>query len=390
MKSYKFLIFLFTSIILSASTLNAKQKVAISTNGLGDFLIAPMYIAKDDVCTKIKIFNTNEKSSVLAKVVFREQISAKEVNLPIALSPGDVWDATICEVAGKVYLTSTDDSNHSFVKEVLRTGKDLNQHSFDAGYNDVDFRKGYVEVYPIAQFDELSIKKVDKSILFKRWDILATGDITHPFLRKLKKTGVDENSLGGSVLFQVDKKTTASINMSAFKNTHSKQVVGQPLVYSQKANPSELLDKNSKKEILELLQSKKVSFAYENYGYDQYLNFAFPFGYKTKQTRSLEVVIRDRSENKSIAETIIFSPKPTTRKYSIKNELSIIPVRELVELSGDTSKFKEGMIQIKEITNMTNVQLGKNKTSSLIPTYMTTLKDIKEDIVNTIVQIPAQ
>ena len=110
-------------------SLAVADNVSLSADQTGDFLIAPLYVAKGNVCSEIKVFNTNEKSSILAKVAFREQISSQEVDLPIFLSPGDVWSGTVCNENGKVVLRSSDDSNHPLAYNVLVNGKDLGAQS---------------------------------------------------------------------------------------------------------------------------------------------------------------------------------------------------------------------------------------------------------------------
>ena len=187
-----------TALITCAlATSSNADKVKIATDGTGDFLLAPLYIAKDDICSVVKVFNTNETSSILAKVAFREHVSSHEVDFPIFLSPGDVWSGTVCQAKdGSVSLTSTDDSNHPSAMETLKIGQSLGGHSKSAIYRNadmakgyveiegksytikemqkenIDFTKGYIEVFPIAQFYEGSTQKVNKNILVERWDSL--------------------------------------------------------------------------------------------------------------------------------------------------------------------------------------------------------------------------
>jgi hypothetical protein len=183
----------------------------VSRDGLGDFLIAPVYIAKGNICSDIKVFNTNEKSSILAKVAIRERISSQEVDFPIFLSPGDVWEGKLCQSPNGVILTSNDDSNHPAVKEILANGKNITAQSKKAGHINVDFTTGYVEVYPIAEYNENSTAKVDKNILVKRWDALIKGDTSNP---KLRKNGVDGYSLSGVVSYEIDGTETAALPLS--------------------------------------------------------------------------------------------------------------------------------------------------------------------------------
>jgi len=370
-----------TSIAILSTTSLVADKVTISNDRTGDFLVSPLYIAKGDICSEVKVFNTNETSSILAKVVFREKIASHEVDLPIFLSPGDVWSGRVCEIDNKIILKSDDDSNHPAALETLTKGKDLTEHSKNAGYRNVDvargyveingksfeikeqekdnldFSRGYIEVYPIAQYYEGSRKKVPKNFLVDRWDRLIDKDKSNP---KLSKFGVDSYSLSGLVSFQTENQETASIPMTAFKGAHDKLVLGEAINYSSQAKPDELLGKDKVKDILTLLQYERFSFTYDNAGDCQYINIVFPFSHKEKQSRKFKFTIRDMNENKY---TMIFSPRS-----NIVNEVGYIPVSDLIKLTRDTVKYKKGMVQITALINNDEVQLGQNKTASIIPT----------------------
>lgn len=355
-------------LLLWSTTLYA-DKVTVSTDGTGDFLIAPIYIAKGDICSEIKVFNTNETSSILAKVVLRESIASQELDLPIFLSPGDAWAGKVCQVNNRVILTSTDDSNHPAAKKTLKMGKELPNIS-----KKTDFSKGYVEIYPIAQYYEGSKKKVNKSILVERWNMLVNGKKSDP---KLSKIGIDSYSLSGLVSFQTKNQETSSIPMTAFKGAHDKLKSGEVINYSSQAKPEILLGKWKVKSILKLLQSKSFSLSYDKGGKDQYINILFPFSYKSNQSRKYKFTVRDMNENKY---TMVFSPK-----LAVKNEVALISVEDLIKLSKDTKKYDQGMIQITAITNNDNIQLGKNKTASIIPT-LSRISEIegKDIMINTI------
>jgi len=361
--------------------------VTISTDNTGDFLIAPLYLTTKDICSHIRVLNTNEYSSILAKVTIREQVASHEVDLPIFLSPGDVWDGKICQVNGKATLFSSDDSNHPSALDILASGMELETHSIATQYREndynsgivelngkqfklqelqktnVDFNKGYIEVYPIAQFDEGSKDKVHKKVLVQRWDRLIDGQT----LPRLRKNGVDENSLTGSVSFMTAFQETAAMKMTAFKNTHSKQILGDAINYTSDSSPDILLDKNSKSSMWNLLQKDKVSFFYDNCGKNQYIYFAYPFSYRELQKRTFKIMIRDKCENKY---SMVFSPK-----FIMKNELACISVENLIKLTHSKNKFQTGMIQLEDITNSTGVQLGRGKIASSIPT-LTRIKTI--------------
>jgi len=365
--------------ILTASYILHASNVTKATDYSGDFLIAPLYIAKKDICSEIKVFNTNETNSILAKVAIREHLSSREVDLPIFLSPGDAWSGTVCQKNNKVFLTSIDDSNHPKIMNILKTGKDLTTQSKNAGYTNIDFTKGYIEVYPIAQFNENNNKKVNKNVLVSRWDTLAAGNLNYS---NLKKDGVDGYSLSGILSFKYNNSITSTLPMTAFKGVHNKQVAGNDIAYSQDSNPEILLGQNEKTEILKLLQKDTVSLTYDNSGLNQFINLTFPFGYKANQSRKFKLIIRDMSENKHIAETVIFSPAPIKSSYTTKNEVATLSVNKLINLTSNPAKFKEGMIQLKDITNELDIQLGNNKIASFIATSVrVSQKDINSEMI---------
>lgn len=391
-----------TTAILCSTSLLA-DKVMLSNDGTGDFLVAPLYLAKGDICSEVKVFNTNETSSILAKIVFRESIASHEVDLPIFLSPGDVWAGKVCQEGDKVVLTSNDDSNHPAAMETLAMGKDLVDHSKNAedrpnpnmakSYveidgkpyqikefqkDNIDFTKGYVEVYPIAQYYEGSRQKIHKSLLVERWDRLIDGK-GHP---KVSASGIDSYSLSGVISFQTKNQETSSIAMTAFKGAHDKLVMGEAINYSSQAKPEVLLGEWKMKDILKLLQYERFSFVYDNSGKDQYVNILFPFSHKEKQSRKFKFTIRDMNENKY---TMIFSPRST-----IKNELGYISVEELISLTRDTKKYEKGMIQITAITNSDDVQLGKDQTASIIPTLSRVSQIGGQDIMINAVYLPTK
>ena len=369
----------FVSSLLCSTLLSAHHIVSKSTDGTGDFLIAPFYEAKKDVCSEIKVFNMNDNSSVLAKVAFREQKSSQEFDLPIFLTPGDTWSATLCSDYGNVILQSSDDSNHPKIKDVLKKGKDLTKHSKAVGQEDTNFERGYIEVYPIAQFDEVS-PNVDKSLLVKRWNELSNAQVND---KRIRKSGVANDSLSGMVSYQTNVRETATIPMTAFKGTHTAQKIGTAISYEYPAKPELLLGEDKKHQILKLLQNNSLSFTFDNYGHEQLLYIAFPFGYTGDQERSFKLVVRDMTSKKDVQETVIFSPSPVKTKYVVNNELAVIPINKFINLTSDYKKFKKGLIQLKEITNLGDHQLGMGKTASFIPTVVTT-RESREKFINTV------
>lgn len=390
------------AVIALNSGIASADNVVMANDGLGDFLIAPVYVAKNNICSDVTVMNTNETNSILAKVTFREEISSQEVDFPIFLSPGDVWDGRVCGTVNGVVLTSNDDSNHPLVREMLKRGKNLTLQSKAAGHNNIDFSKGYVEVYPIAEFNEMSKKKVNKNVLVKRWDALIKGDTSNP---KLNKRGVDGYSLTGTLSF-VTKGTnfeTSTMNMLAFKGTDDKQVTGAAIAYSNDTSPDLLLGTQKKNEILKLLQKQTLSFKYNNSGKNQFITLTFPFGYTDDQVRTYEVTVRDMSEDKSIKEkkVVIFSPIQQEKKVvnSVENEVATISVSDIIAHTSNPDMFKKGMIQIKDITNASDVQLGNNARASVIGvklTYGTTIvknpngKNLELDDISSANYVPSK
>lgn len=92
--------------------------VEVSRNGTGDFLIAPAYFIGGGLQTDLKVINTSQTQSVVAKVVFRHPVSSAEtLDFLIYLSPADVWTGTVsCAAADangnctRSVVTSADDS----------------------------------------------------------------------------------------------------------------------------------------------------------------------------------------------------------------------------------------------------------------------------------------
>jgi len=105
---------LLTVVLLWATPLlafNLNDHVTVSTNGKGDLLIYPMYIAGDGIYTQFTVINTSNTRSAVAKVVVRgAKYSQELLDFLIFLSPNDVFKAKIEYVNGQYQLTTTDGS----------------------------------------------------------------------------------------------------------------------------------------------------------------------------------------------------------------------------------------------------------------------------------------
>ena len=143
---------------------------------------------------------------------------------------------------------------------------------------------------------------------------------------------------------------------------------------------------------------KVTSFTYYASGKNQYIYFTFPFSYSKCQLRTYQITIRDMCENKDIIidNVQIFSPPPVVQKItkSIENEIGCISIEDIINQTRDPSKFTRGMIQIKDITNETNVQLGKYKIASYIATKIkfdqTQIINNNVTIVNNAMYLPSK
>jgi len=91
------------------------QAIHLAEDGIGQVLLAPMYLAEYGYNTKITVVNTRPDVAVKAKIVFRSRKDSKEaLDFILYLSPGDVWRGEVVRGEdGQAYLTSDDDSMKS-------------------------------------------------------------------------------------------------------------------------------------------------------------------------------------------------------------------------------------------------------------------------------------
>ena len=204
-------------------------------------------------------------------------------------------------------------------------------------------------------------------MLVDRWNSLIKG-------KKPSNTisgGVDGYSLTGVVSFQTNNgETTDSMKMVAFKGAHDRVLTGNVVAYGNDTSPSSLLGTTKKVQILKALQHSKTMFSFENGGKNQYIVFTYPFSYADDEVRKFKVTVRDTKENKD--ETfVVFSPAPVKAIQLMKNEVATLSVEKLVSATKNPAKYREGQIQIEDITNVSDVQLGVGKSASFIATVVT-------------------
>jgi len=97
----------------SAWALTYDEHITVAPNNKGDALIFPWFqTVGGGWGTKLTVINTDEKNSVVAKVVIRSfQNSEELLDFLLYLSPADVWTGKIyVDAAGKVKIWSDDDS----------------------------------------------------------------------------------------------------------------------------------------------------------------------------------------------------------------------------------------------------------------------------------------
>ena len=144
----KKLLFLIIVIILPNTVMASP---ILSSDGKGDFLIAPAFFANGTFKTNLEVVNTNSTSSIILYVVIRDSANAEEVSFPILLTPNDVWNASISEQEDRVYIQSYDNSNY-IPQIATEKGLDLTNTNTNAVNG---FQAGFIEFYPIAQYNEV-------------------------------------------------------------------------------------------------------------------------------------------------------------------------------------------------------------------------------------------
>ncbi len=102
--------------MISQSHANGHDSVEVTSNDIGQVLLAPVYFVENGYDTDITVTNTRTDVAVKAKVVFRSHVHSQEVlDFIIYLSPGDIWRGKV--VMGEdedAHIISDDDSmlNH--------------------------------------------------------------------------------------------------------------------------------------------------------------------------------------------------------------------------------------------------------------------------------------
>lgn len=149
----------------------AAHAVEVSRDGTGDLLIAPAYFIGGGMTTDLKVINTSQTQSVVAKVVFRHPTTSAEVlDFLIYLSPSDVWNGSVsCQAADangnctRSVVTSADDSiqleNSSTFASATNPAHIISDNATGAATGRGALpNQGYVEVLMSSAYDVAPFK----------------------------------------------------------------------------------------------------------------------------------------------------------------------------------------------------------------------------------------
>ena len=341
----------------------------VASDHKGDFLIAPLYVAKSNICSKVNLMNTNETKTIFLKLSIKESIQANEVSLPIFLKGGDTWSGVLCQKNDGVYITSSDDSNHPAILSKLKNGINISKISKANGDKNSNFTKGYLEVYPIAQLN-VSSKNTTPAALVKKWDRLVANEV----ISHISKKGVGGYALTGNINILYKNITTSSLDMIAIKGAHDQQFYGNILSYGTDSYADLLLGKKKTKQISKLFKYKKIIINYDNFGKNQYITLTNLFNNDSKQLRSFRIKIVNSNNQVSISKKI-------SQKFMISGAVATISLEKLISYTEDVNKFKEGYIEIYSIINKQNLPSKYSIISSTIPIISRNLKLNQKEII---------
>lgn len=363
---------LLLSSVVASSILATAGLATIATDGTGSFLVAPAFYAKSGFETNLKLVNTNLQSSVIMRGVVRDSVGSNEFDFIVTLSPSDVWEARIYQGAdGKVYIQSDDDSNYlgGLKTPVALTGWGSLKRSFT---------NGYVEFYPMAQWNEGSTDKVAKRI-----DPAApTADTLDYRVNQLTTTGgstngavaVDNNSIGGYVtLIKPEWKASMVLPMTAFENVGTLTPSVDPdNAATRDTDPTNYIDPAL---VYADLNVDTVTFPYSESGAKDALYFTFwgdflgnaATHYTTKavtdttkclQSRDFDSTSRDMEENRQVNQQDPYSGNP-----AVNSSVRVLCEQAGVLASSFLPNFPKGMIQLSNFRQTNTAAISAASTS---------------------------
>lgn len=173
--------------------------VYVNPQGLGDFLIGPGYFIGGGLNTDLKVINTSNTESVVAKVVFRHPVTSQEIlDFMIYLSPSDVWTGNVsclqADAAGNCEISrvfSTDDS----IQLPMQEGFASADRPFIYDVNVADFQQTKRLPLPNQGYFEVEMSRA-LSVANRATGIAEPGvskvDIYNAHRRSPAQVGVDE------------------------------------------------------------------------------------------------------------------------------------------------------------------------------------------------------
>lgn len=398
---------LLISTVAAATMLTTAGVADIATDGTGQFLVAPGFYAKGNYnATELKLVNTSLTHSVAYRGVIREFQTSKEIDFIILLSPSDVWNGEIyLNDDGAVYFRSDDDSNYDTVvladpginlKTTLAAG---------AGSFNRNFKKGYVEFYPIAAWREVTdgniASVVTKSTLRTRFNSLASltaapTSVNYPVVGLQM---VSNNLVAGYATMKNDNlKASMTIPMTAFEDvinagTAAAQGFGTTPYIAWGPNiapatdtiPVQYLTGAGVGQIATDITTTAATVPYTSHGVNDALYFTFWNDFNDPsetredtaeaadnyqycaQARSFQIEARDMEENRPGGTSSSISPAPASSPNTVRCEFNGVRVQSLLNLARATSTtdYAEGMVKIYNIlgaggTAMTREGTGAN------------------------------
>ena len=233
------------------------EEVSLAKDGKGDALIFPLYIADETFQTKIRIKNTYQNLSAVAKINIRSQLYDQNTLCFFTfLSPGDEWDGYLRWENGRVIIYSENDSIVAHLssqgKPVFASPENPASHALIEICDDSN-RIGHVQVFLSYVFpDDYKHPNTGNQINLTGDDVLKE-DIHHAFIGN---SGVwspspyvggtpgsftqSYNILEGSLQIQKQGSVWSNkLNALALKDYRLYKIVGlseTPLGYGSKKN----------------------------------------------------------------------------------------------------------------------------------------------------------
>ncbi len=349
---------LLISSAVAATVLATAGMAKVATDGTGQFLLAPGFFAQDGFETKLKLVNTDLTHSVLYRAAIREFEASQEIDFIITLSPGDVWEGRIYKGVDGVYVESKDSSTY---RNSLVTPAKISDIYAAAQATPRSFEKGYVEFYPIASYDEGSTNKVDKSVLYDRFDALANGTLTNAL-----PVGNDQVA-GYATVTSTQLNAVMTIPMMAFEDV-ALDNVATPAAAGEDTVPSTYVKEDV---IFGDLSRNTVTVPFEGGGVNDGIYLAFwndHYSESTagcKQSRSFKMISRDMDEGRGTPTVNNISPAPENAPNSVRCEFGTVQVKGILAKAG-TPGFTSGMVQLTNIITTAGEQKSDNDKANAI------------------------